>query len=228
MRFSLLTISLLASLAIAAPLSSKRDPHHTEAQIAAKAKAAGVSSATPSATSAAVAVKAKASKTKTSAAATATATSSSTTTTASTGGALVASAYNTFQISGGTAGTAEAEANALFTSVDTTNLAGVSAADLKVISGIHDAAEDAETDAFNPAIAAASGTAATALQNGKIKNKVLKLTAEVLADKIKAAQGDSSATADAAAEQVKLTNNIKLDTAAAGQASTAVSFDATS
>lgn len=44
-----------------------------------------------------------------------------------------------------------------------TNLAGVSASDLKIIKGIHDAAEDAETDAFNPAIAAASGDAATAL-----------------------------------------------------------------
>jgi hypothetical protein len=44
------------------------------------------------------------------------------------------------------------------------NLAGVSAADLNVIKGIHDAAEDAEVQAFNPAIAAASGDAATALQ----------------------------------------------------------------
>jgi hypothetical protein len=125
------------------------------------------------------------------------------------------------------------------------NLAGVSAADLNVIKGIHDAAEDAEVKAFNPAIAAASGAAATALQvtfpsfnhnrinmntktdtckqNGKIKNKVLKLTAEVLGIKVDAAQGGSSS--DLAAEQTKLTNNIKLDTAAAGQASTAVSFD---
>jgi hypothetical protein len=44
------------------------------------------------------------------------------------------------------------------------NLAGVSAADLKIIKGTHDAAEDAEVQAFNPAIAAASGDAATALQ----------------------------------------------------------------
>lgn len=44
------------------------------------------------------------------------------------------------------------------------NLAGVSAADLAVIKGTHDAAEDAEVNAFNPAIAAASGAAATALQ----------------------------------------------------------------
>lgn len=44
------------------------------------------------------------------------------------------------------------------------NLAAVSANDLKVIKGVHDAAEDAEVQAFNPAIAAASGAAADALQ----------------------------------------------------------------
>jgi hypothetical protein len=62
-------------------------------------------------------------------------------------------------------------------------------------------------------------------QNGKIKNKVLKLTAEVLGIQIDAAQGGSSS--DLAAEQTKLANNIKLDTAAAGQTSTAVDFTAT-
>lgn len=50
----------------------------------------------------------------------------------------------------------------------------------------------------------------------------------MLADNIEAAQGDTAAATDATAEQVKLTNNIKLDTAAAGQASTAVPFTATS
>ena len=44
------------------------------------------------------------------------------------------------------------------------DLAAVSASDLKVIKGIHDAAEDAEVQAFNPAIDAATGDAATALQ----------------------------------------------------------------
>tara|TARA_R110002060_G_scaffold19554_3_gene26716 strand:- start:66 stop:269 length:204 start_codon:yes stop_codon:yes gene_type:complete len=44
------------------------------------------------------------------------------------------------------------------------DLAAVSANDLKVIKGIHDAAEDAEVQAFNPAIDAATGDAATALQ----------------------------------------------------------------
>lgn len=54
------------------------------------------------------------------------------------------------------------------------------------------AAEAAETDEFNPAIDAASGAAADALQNGKIKNKVLKLTGEVQVLKIKLAQAQAS------------------------------------
>jgi hypothetical protein len=94
-------------------------------------------------------------------------TSSATTvssTTATDRSVLTASTYNAISISGGTAGTAEAEANALFSAIDQTNLAGVSAADLKVIKGTHDAAEDAEVEAFNPAIDAATGDAATALQ----------------------------------------------------------------
>jgi hypothetical protein len=52
----------------------------------------------------------------------------------------------------------------------------------------------------------------------------LKLTAEVLGIQIDAAQGGGD-DSDLAAEQAKLANNIKLDTTAAGQASTAVSFD---
>jgi len=83
---------------------------------------------------------------------------------ASGGSVLTAAAYNDFQISAGTAGTAETQANALFANINQNNLASVSASDLKIIKGIHDAAEDAEVNAFNPAIDAASGDAATALQ----------------------------------------------------------------
>ncbi|KAG4428420.1 hypothetical protein IFR05_016100 [Cadophora sp. M221] len=147
-------------------------------------------------------------------------------TAASGGNVLTAQAYNDFQISGPTAGTAESKANAIFSGIDMNNLAAVSASDLKIIKGVHDAAEDAEVQAFNPAIAAASGAAADALQNGKIENKVLKLTAEVLGIQVEAAQGGDDA--DLAAEQKKLANNIALDTKAAGQDSTPVSFDATS
>ncbi len=90
----------------------------------------------------------------------------STVSAAADGSVLTASDYNTFQISSGTAGNAQAKANALFANIDMNNLAGVSASDLDIIKGIHTAAEDAEVSAFNPAIAAASGTAATALQVG--------------------------------------------------------------
>jgi len=47
----------------------------------------------------------------------------------------------------------------------------------------------------------------------------------VLGIQVEAAQGGSDS--DLAAEQTKLANNIKLDTAASGQASTAVPFTAT-
>lgn len=167
-----------------------------------------------------------ASSTSSAVAAATSAASTSTAAAASGGDVLTASDYNTFQISSGTAGNAQAKASALFSAIDMNNLASVSANDLKVIQGIHDVAENAETNAFNPAIAAASGDAATALQNGKIQNKVLKLTAEVLGIQVKAAQGGDGS--DLAAEQAKLANNIKLDTAAAGQASTAVDFAGTS
>ncbi|KAG8779362.1 hypothetical protein FRC12_024348 [Ceratobasidium sp. 428] len=93
---------------------------------------------------------------------------------------------------------------------------------------MREAAEAAETEKFNPQIKAASGAAATALQNGKIMNKVLKLTGEVQALQIKieqqkAAGKDTSATETSlAAEQKKLANNIAIDTKNAGQASKGV------
>lgn len=138
---------------------------------------------------------------------------------------LSSSAYNDFQISTGVAGTAEAKANALFADLPT-DLSTVTADDLAIVKGVHDAAEDAETDAFDPAVDAADGDAADALQVGKIQNKVLKLTAEVLGIQIEAAQGGDDS--DLAAEQTKLTTNIATDVASAGDASTAVDFDATS
>ena len=57
---------------------------------------------------------------------------------------------------------------------------------------MREAAETAETAQFDPAIAAASGAAADALQNGKIANKVLKLTGEVQVLNIKIAKAKAS------------------------------------
>jgi hypothetical protein len=85
--------------------------------------------------------------------------------------------YADFQISDGKGGTAEQEANAVF--VDPfkgVDLATVSSTDLDNVQTMREAAEAAETDDFNPQIDAATGAAADALNVGKIKNKVLKLT----------------------------------------------------
>lgn len=105
----------------------------------------------------------------------------------------------------------------------------MSANDLAIISAARVTAEAAETDAggFNDAIAAAGGTSSAAgkpLQVGKIKNKVLKLQLEVLALQIQQAQSGKDNSAKIAQEQTKLNNNIKLDAAAAGQASQSVDF----
>jgi hypothetical protein len=106
--------------------------------------------------------------------------------------------------------------------IDTSDLASVSADDLKIIQDARVTAEDAETGTggFNDEIAAASGDT-TALQNGKIKNKVLKLQLEVLALQIEAAQGDAD-QAKIDEETTKLNKNIALDEAAAGQDSVGV------
>lgn len=104
-------------------------------------------------------------------------------------------------------------------------MAAVDAADIDFLGAVNDIANDAETKAFNPAISAASGDAKTALTNGKIKNKVLKLMATKLELQIKAAQGEDT-SAKLAAELKKLNNNIALDKAAAGESSTALTFDA--
>jgi hypothetical protein len=100
----------------------------------------------------------------------------------------------------------------------------VSKDDLKTLKTERETAEAAETGGFNPAIDDATDDATkTALQNGKIKNKVLKLTGEVLALQIEQAQGADNAD-KIAAEQKKLNNNIALDKKASGQASQSVDF----
>lgn len=96
--------------------------------------------------------------------------------------------------------------------------------DLQTLKDEREVAEGAEvgTGGFNERIDAATDDAeATALQNGKIKNKVLKLQLEVLAIQIEAAHG-SPDDEKLAEEMGKLNNNIKLDEAAAGQAAVGV------
>lgn len=173
---------------------------------------------------------------KTSTSTAATATAPATAATASTGiNATAASSsfklldYADFQISGGVAGNAATEANAVF--VDPFNgvdLATLDAQVAKDMETMRQAAEAAETDQFNPAIDAATGAAADALQVGKIKNKVLKLTGETQVLNIKIAKakaaGDDTASLETklAEEQTKLSNNIATDAKSAGATSQAV------
>ncbi|KAF2245479.1 hypothetical protein BU26DRAFT_568063 [Trematosphaeria pertusa] len=138
-------------------------------------------------------------------------------------GVLTKQSYADFQISDGVAGNAQAEVLQKFP-IDMNDLANVDPADQQIISGAREVAESAETDAFNPAIDAASGADATALQNGKIKNKVLKLQLEVMDLMISQAQGEDNAD-KIAEETTKLNTNIGLDSDAAGQASQSVQFD---
>ncbi|KAH8602435.1 hypothetical protein B0O99DRAFT_648188 [Bisporella sp. PMI_857] len=135
--------------------------------------------------------------------------------------------YDDISISGGTAGNAEAEALAVFSALDTEDLANVTEEDLDFLNEVNQVANDAETEAFNVAIDNAADEAEkTALQNGKIKNKVLKLEATILKLQAQQAQGQD-VEEKLATEQTKLNNNIALDEAAAGEESTFLSFDAT-
>ncbi|KAI1089410.1 hypothetical protein F5B19DRAFT_378129 [Rostrohypoxylon terebratum] len=133
--------------------------------------------------------------------------------------------YNDISISGGVAGNAQNEALAVFSALDQNNLASADEDDIDFLKSVNSICNDAEDEAFNPAIDAASGDAADALQRGKIKNKVLKLEATILRLKIQQAQGDDVAS-DMAAELKKLNNNISQDEAEAGKPSTFLSFNA--
>ncbi|USP78903.1 small secreted protein [Curvularia clavata] len=134
--------------------------------------------------------------------------------------------YNAISISGGKAGNAKAEATAVFSALDLQNPENIDPADLTFLNNVNQVANDAEKSAFNTAVAAASGDEATQIQNGKIKNKVLKLMATVIKLQAQQAQGQDVA-AKLADETKKLNNNIALDTKAAGQTSIAEPFDAT-
>ena len=135
--------------------------------------------------------------------------------------------YDDISISGGVAGNAQEEALAVFSALDLNDLANVDEDDLDFLNSVNQICNDAEEEAFNTAIDAADGEEADALQRGKIKNKVLKLTATVL--KLQAQQAQGQDVADKLEEeQTKLNNNIQQDEDEAGNESTVLSFCATS
>jgi len=142
---------------------------------------------------------------------------------------FVEQAYADFQISDGVGGGAQAQANAVF--VDpfaNVDLTTISEDTIEALDTMREAAESAETDDFDPQIDAATGSTAAALQVGKIKNKVLKLTGEVEVLNIKIAQAQAtgadttSLESDLSSETTKLNTNIALDQANAGDASEGV------
>ncbi|KAI0002865.1 hypothetical protein F4779DRAFT_602630 [Xylariaceae sp. FL0662B] len=134
--------------------------------------------------------------------------------------------YDDISISGGVAGNAEQEALAVFSALDMNNLSSADEDDISFLDSVNSICNDAEKEAFNTAIEAASGEEADALQRGKIKNKVLKLEATMLRLMIEQAQGEDVAD-EIEAEQKKLDNNIQQDEDEAGNESTFSSFDAT-
>ncbi|KAK6531290.1 hypothetical protein TWF281_008105 [Arthrobotrys megalospora] len=146
--------------------------------------------------------------------------------------ALSLRAYNEMSISSGVGGDAEARAKAVWSQgLDLSNLAAISDADLDILKVERSNAESAETDAFNPAIDAASGDDKAALQVGKIANKVLKLTGLAQVRQIgiakKEAKGQTVSDSERAALQdslTKLAKNIATDKKNAGKPSKAVSF----
>lgn len=80
------------------------------------------------------------------------------------GPVLASTTYNDISISGGQAGNAEAEALAVFSALDLANPGNIDPADIDFLGQVNDVANDAETDAFNPAIEAATGDEADQIQ----------------------------------------------------------------
>ncbi|CEL61780.1 hypothetical protein RSOLAG1IB_04530 [Rhizoctonia solani AG-1 IB] len=133
--------------------------------------------------------------------------------------------YADFQISTGVAGDALARAEAVFkTPLDGVDLSTVSDEDLDNLNTMRGAASKFETTDFNPAIKAATGEEADALQRGKIANKVLKnlgsvMVASIKEAKAKAAGKDASGfTATITEETAKMNKNAATDKADAGKA----------
>jgi hypothetical protein len=79
-------------------------------------------------------------------------------------GVLKATTFNAISIAGGKAGNAEAEAAAAFSALNLNDLKSVSKADLDFLNEVNQVANDAEKEAFNPAVEAATGAAADAAQ----------------------------------------------------------------
>ena len=80
------------------------------------------------------------------------------------GPVLADTTYDDISIAGGQAGDAEAEALAVFSALDLQNPENIDPADIAFLGEVNNVANDAETDAFNPAVEAATGDEADQIQ----------------------------------------------------------------
>jgi hypothetical protein len=80
------------------------------------------------------------------------------------GPVLADTTYNDISISGGQAGNAQAEAMAVFSALDLQNPENIDPADLTFLNNVNQVANDAEKEAFNPAVEAATGDEADQIQ----------------------------------------------------------------
>jgi len=80
------------------------------------------------------------------------------------GPVLADTTYNDISISGGQAGNAQAEAMAAFSALDLQNPGNIDQADLTFLNEVNQVANDAEKEAFNPAVEAATGDEADQIQ----------------------------------------------------------------
>lgn len=80
------------------------------------------------------------------------------------GPVLADTTFNDISIAGGQAGNAEAEALAVFSALDLQNPGNIDPADVKFLAEVNNVANDAEKEAFNPAVEAASGDEADQIQ----------------------------------------------------------------
>ncbi|TLS26846.1 hypothetical protein PpBr36_05206 [Pyricularia pennisetigena] len=146
-------------------------------------------------------------------------------------GILKKEPYAQFQVSDGVGGDALAEVQKKFP-IDEAKIASLDPADLQIIKDARLTAEKAETEAFDPAIAKATGEEKNELEVGKIKNKVLKLQLEVQGIEAELAQTKTldakekkKKEAKLEEEKKKLTTNIAEDKKNAGKKSKSVPFN---
>ncbi|KAL3427917.1 small secreted protein [Phlyctema vagabunda] len=132
-------------------------------------------------------------------------------------------AYNDFQISGCTGGSAEAEAEAAFPGA-LNSLTSAEFSDVNTEAHCAVLAEQAFIDAQEEA--GADSTTGQALAVGMIKNKVLKIygTLQAITSQIELQGSTAEREANRAELTTKLATNIKIDQGNDGKASAAVDF----